>query len=218
MVCHRLLAMEILVHVNETRQVGLQRGGVAAQLVAEGAVALFLPQPVLGPGAHQLHAVLFARRFQEVEEVVLHLDGMMQLPSQLAGVGHPDRAHRAHAQFDVAHGEPGEALVRQYGQWVGVFDDLVQHVARFGPRDGEDTPLRGHVVAFNIAELRCLVRDRLAQIVGIVCRPCPGGNEVVFILRQSDDGIFRAGGARAGQRIGQVDPPDRGQLVAGEPV
>ena len=73
-------------------------------------------------------------------------------------------------------------------------------------------------MTFDIADFRHLVGNRLAQIVTVISTPCARRDKVVFILRQPHDGIFRPRRPRPGQRIGQVDPPHRGQLVAGKPI
>ena len=73
-------------------------------------------------------------------------------------------------------------------------------------------------MTFDIAEFRRLVGNRLAQIVAVVSGPGTCRNKVVFVLCQPHDGVFGARGARTGQRIGQVDAANAGQLVAGEPV
>ena len=110
---HRRLAVEVLGEIDEAGEVGLERGGVAAELGAEGAVGLLLAQPVLGAGADELEAERLAGLHQPVEEVVLHLDRVVQLPAELAGVGDAERVDRAHQQLDRAGGEPGEALVAE---------------------------------------------------------------------------------------------------------
>ena len=156
--------------------------------------------------------------FQQVEQVVLHFDRVVQFPAQLAGIGHTDRVHGAHAQFDLTGRQPWETLVGQSGFRIGVFDDLFQNVTRLGSGDGEDAPLGGHVLDFDIAELLHLVFGRLAQIVRVIFGPGTGRDDVVVVLAIADDGVFGAGGAVRGQRIGQVDTTDFGQLVAGEPI
>ncbi len=215
---HRRLAVKLFRQVDKARQIGLQRRRVAAQLGAKGAIGFFLPQPVLRPCAHQFHPVLFTGFLKLIKQVVLHFNRVMQLPTQLSGIGHADRPYRTHAQLDITHGQPGEPLVGQYRFGIAVLDDLVQHIARFRTSDGEDTPLRGHIIAFDITKLGCLILNRLAQIITVIGRPSPGAYKVIFILCNPHDGIFRACGARTGQRIGQVDAANRRQFVTGEPV
>ena len=210
--------MEVFRQVDKPRQVGFQRGCVAAQFGAEGAIGFLLTQPVLGAGTDQFHTVLLASLFQQIKQVVLHLDRVVQFPAQFTGIGHADRVDRAHAQFDLAGRQPRETLVGQCGFRIGVVDDLFQNVTRLGPGDGEDAPLGGHVLNFDVAELLHLVLGRLAQVVGVILGPGTGGDDVVVVLAIADDGVFGAGGAMRGQRVGQVDTTDLGQLVAGEPV
>ena len=143
---------------------------------------------------------------------------MVQFPAQLTGIGHTDRVDRAHAQFDLTGRQPREALVGQCGFRIGVFDDLFQNITRLGSGDGEDAPLGGHVLDLDVTELLHLVLGRLAQIVGVVLGPGTGRDDVVVVLAIADDGVFGAGGAVRGQRVGQVDATDLGQLVAGEPI
>ena len=107
--------MEVLGEVHETVETGFERRGVAAKLGAEGAVALLLPEPVLGAGADEFEAVLFACRHELIPEVGLHLDRVVKLPAKLARIGDTDGHGRAHAKLDVAHGEPGETLVGEDG-------------------------------------------------------------------------------------------------------
>jgi hypothetical protein len=58
---------------------------------------------------------------------------MMQLPSQFAGIGHADRTHRAHAELDLAHRQPREALVAQHRVGIGILHDLRKTSRDFGP-------------------------------------------------------------------------------------
>jgi hypothetical protein len=130
---HRRLAVEVLVQVHEAVEPGLERRRIPAQLGAEGAIALLLPQPVLRPRADQLQPVLFARRHQLVPQIILHLDRVVQFPAQLPGIGHADRRDRAHAQLDIARRQPREALVRQRRCRVGVADQRFSTSRDFGP-------------------------------------------------------------------------------------
>ena len=177
-----------------------------------------MPQPVLCPRADQFHPVFLTRLLQQIEQVVLHLYRVVQLPAELSGIGDADGTDRDHPQLDIAHGQPGEPLVAQHRLGVRILDDLFQDIARFGARDGKDTPLRGHVMTFDITEFGRFIGNGLAQEITVIGRPGPGGHKVVFILSEPHDGIFGARGAVDRQRIGQVDAPGGGQLVAGEPI
>ena len=94
--------MERFAHINKSGQIGLDRGRIAAQFIAKRAVRFLLAQPVLRAGPDQLHAVWLSGLLQQIKQVILHLHRMMQLPTQLAGIGHADRIHRAHTQLDLA--------------------------------------------------------------------------------------------------------------------
>ncbi len=210
--------MEILFEVDETRQVGLGGGRVTAQFGAKGAIGFLLTQPVLRARADQFHAVFLTGLDQQVPQVILHLDRVVQLPTQFTGIGDADRIYRTHAQFDLARRQPGKPFVGQGRFGVGIDDDILQHVTRFRPGDGKNAPLRGHVLDFDIAEFLHLVVGGFAQIIGVIFCPSPCGDKIIAIFTIAHDRIFRACGAMGGQRIGQIDPANARQLVAGEPV
>ncbi|MPL89866.1 hypothetical protein SDC9_35908 [bioreactor metagenome] len=216
---HRRLAAELLLEIDEAVEPRLERRRVAAKLGAEGAIALFLAQPVLRPRADKLQPVLLARLEQQVPQVAAHLDRVVEFPAELTGIGHAHRAHRAHAELDVAPAEPGEALVRQHRLRHRILHHLVQDRPRIRAGDREDAPLRGDVVDVEVtAAGRDEVLGRFHQEVGVIGGPRARRDEVVFVLGQPHDGVFGAGGAGLGQRIGQVDAADLRQLVAGEGV
>ena len=214
---HRRLAEEILFKIDEAIEPGLERCGIAAKLGAEGAVALFLAQPVLRPRAHGLQPMLFPRLHQEIPEVVLHLDRVVQLPAKLPRIGHANGAHGAHAQLDILRRKPGKALVGKGGFGLGVADHLAQNVARFRPGNGKNAPLGGDILNLDIAEILRLVLGRLPQVIGVVILPGAGGDEVIFILAPAQDRVFAAGGARGGEGVGEIDAPHLWQAVGGEP-
>ena len=159
-----------------------------------------------------------ARLFQLIKQMVLHLNRMMQFPTELPGIGHPDRPHRHHPQLDVAHGQPGEPLVAQHRVGLRIAHQIPQHITRLRPSNRKNSPLRGHVMTFDITHLGHLIGNRLAQVIAVIGAPRPRRDQIILILRQPHDGIFRPRRPCPGQRIGQVNPPHRGQLVAGEPI
>ena len=76
----------------------------------------------------------------------------------------------------------------------------------------------GDVLHLNRAKLRHFVGHRLAQIIAVIIGPSACRDEVIFIFGQSHDGVFSAGGALGGQRIGQIDAAHARQFVGGEPI
>ena len=172
----------------------------------------------MGARTHQLEAMLFAGFFDQVKQVVLHLDRVVQLPAQLAGISHTDGVDRAHAQLDLARDQPREALVGKGGFGVSIHNNFAQQVARFGAGNGKHAVLGGYVLNLDIAELSRFISGGFAEIVSVISCPSPCAYEVIIIGGLTHDGIFGARGARLCQRIGQVYPAHAWQLVTGEPV
>jgi hypothetical protein len=183
--------MELLPEVHKPRQIGLQWRRIPAQLGAKGAIGLLLPEPVLRPRTDELHPMRGPCGFEQIKQIVLHLDRMMQLPPKFARIGHPDRIHRAHSQFDGPGRQPRKPLVGQGRLRIGILDDGLEHIARLRPGDGKDAPFRGDILGIDPAELRLLVGDGLVEVILIVSRPSPRRDEVIVVLLQPDDGILR---------------------------
>ena len=220
--CIAALSAEILGKVDKAIEPALERRRVAAEVRAESAVGFLLPQPVLRARTAEAKAAgnagRLARLGQPVEQVVLHLDRMVQLPAELARVGDADSERAAHAEVDMARRKPGEALVRERRRRIGIDDERPQHIPRAGPGDGEDAPLGRDVPDLDPAELGALPRGLLDEEVVVVVLRGAGGDDVVVVLGEADDRGLGADRAGVGQRIGQVDAADARQLVAGQPV
>ena len=105
---HPRLAVEVLFQIDETAKVGFKGRCVATELGSEGAVGLFLAEPVLGARSDELHVVGCAGFHQPVPEMVLHLDRMMEFPAKFSRIGHARGKRRAHAEFDLSQREPRE--------------------------------------------------------------------------------------------------------------
>ena len=153
-----------------------------------------------------------------VPQIALHFDRVVQFPAQLAGVGNTDGIDRAHAQFDLPRRQPRETLVRQGGSRVGVADQFRQNGAAVRACQRKHPEFRRHILLVDAAKAVFLLHDRFVKVVLVIGVPGPGRDEVIVILGQTHDGIFGAGRALWGQRIGQVDPPHFRQGVGGEPI
>ena len=113
----------------------------------------------------------------------------------------------------------GKRLLDRTVSGSRVLDDVFQQ--RAGVRAGKriDAPLSRHVVDVDVAlAVSHPVIGGFLQEIIVIGRPGPGGDQVVFVLFQPDDGVFGAGRAVVGQGVGQVDPAHVRQLVAGEVV
>ena len=77
-----------------------------------------------------------ARLHHQVEDRVLHLDRMMQLPAELADEIDAQRMRLGVADIDLLAGQPRESRVGEVG--VG---ELLQHVARARAGEHQHAPL-----------------------------------------------------------------------------
>src|SRR5690606_30493066 len=97
----------------ETVKAAFQRGILDRQLTRDQPVGLFEPQGIHGADAERLDAERPAGVHYEVEDGVLHLDRVMQLPAELADEIDPQRSGLRAADIDESAAEPGEAVVGQ---------------------------------------------------------------------------------------------------------
>ena len=142
------------------------------------------------------------RFFQQIKQIVLHFHRMVQLPPQLARVGHADRIHGAHAQLNLARREPREALVRECSRRFSILNNAVQNITRLWTRNREHTPLRGNILNLDIAELRRFILSSFAQEVSVIRSPSTGAHKIIIVLAIAHDSIFCARRTRSSQRIG----------------
>ncbi len=117
--------------------------------------------------------MFFTGFFKQIKQVVLHLHRMMQLPTQLASIGHTDRIHRAHAQLNLPCRKPGEPLIGERCGRIGIINHIAQYIPRLWTGKGKNPPLGGDVLQFNTAKVSLFVLNRLFQIILVIGTPCP---------------------------------------------
>src|SRR5690625_3504511 len=105
-----------LVQAHEALQPGFQRRVFPGQVAAPHAVGFLQAQHLHRPHADEAEVVLLPDAQQLPVEVAAVLDGVVQLPAQLADEVDPQGAHVAgKTDIDGPAGQPGEGLAREIG-------------------------------------------------------------------------------------------------------
>jgi len=159
---------------------------ITASSCAKGTVRIFPCAPVLRPLRDQLHAVFLARLLKQIEQGGFASRSVVQLPSPgVSGIATPDGTHGHHPQLYVSHGQPGEPLVAEhrFGNQASLNDFFQQRPSDFGPCNGKDTPLRGHIMNIpDIAGTLALTAMALRRKSLSSRRSMPPQTQEVFIL------------------------------------
>ncbi len=129
--------------------------------------------------------------------MVLVLDRMMDLPTELADVIDAHQPDRCQADRAVPPGEPGEAGIGE----VEPVDQRSEHGARFRPGDDEHADLVGHLLQLH----RAVFRQTARQVIPIVGLRRAGTDQIERFRAVAHDGEFRAHAAALGAGMGELD-------------
>ena len=105
----------VLAELDRPAEAGLERRVIGADVGAPGAVALLEPQRLDGAIAGVGDAERLAGVHQRIVDGERVLDGDVQLPAELADVGHAQRPHRRAGDVELAPGGERERRVRHIG-------------------------------------------------------------------------------------------------------
>ena len=141
------------------------------------------------------------RLHQPVEEVVLHLDGVMQLPPELADEVEAKRTGVGGADVDGAPGEPWEVRIAEGG--VG---EALKQSARLRARDHEHPVAGGGGLEAHAA----VGREELAQRVEVVALEGARRHQVEAVGRLAVHGELRAHPAVLREEVAEPDAADPG--------
>ena len=153
------------------------------------------------PDPEGAQVVIAARRHQPVEEVVLHLDGVVQLPAELADEVEAKGPDVGGADVDGAPGEPREVRVGE-----GSVGETLEEGARLGARDHEHPEPGGGRLEADAA----VGREELGQRVEVVALVRPRRHEVEAVGRLAVHGELRAHPTVGGEEVAEPDPADPG--------
>ena len=101
--------------MDEALEPGFVGGVLDRQLGADQPIGLLDAHGIHRADAERLEAEIRARRHERVEDVVLVLDRMVQLPAELADEVDAQRRGRRQSDHDLPAGEPGERGARKIG-------------------------------------------------------------------------------------------------------
>ena len=181
----------------KTVEPALDRRELGGQLQPPGLVALLHAQRVEGVEADIGDAAILARFHHGVVERRHAIHRMVQLPTELARIGHPERAQRHPRDLDLAGRQPGERAAAEIG--VG---QAREQVARAGAGDQQNAVIVGHVGDFDV-----LVRAPvLRQPVEVVDPGDGGGQEIEPVGAQPRGGELALDAAEPRERVGERDP------------
>ncbi len=108
----RIAADELaLVEVHEMAEPGLEDGVLASEILAPHTIGFLDAQRIHGPHPALADAQLGAGLHEPLEDVALVLDGVMQLPAELADEVHTHGTHGREPHVDMLRSQPGEAIV-----------------------------------------------------------------------------------------------------------
>ena len=105
-----------------------------------------MPERLLDPATvkrmkpAKLQPQIRPRLFQRLEDMRRLVGGRVDLPAQLADIGHPVRAPKAHADLDLLRGAEGEGRVGEIRR-----ADAGHQIARLRPHDAQDGLRRRHI-------------------------------------------------------------------------
>ncbi len=193
---HGITTDELLLRLDEAVEAG--RVGIVfdREFAAHVAVGFFQRHGNHGADAEGFNAELGTGFHQPVEDIGLHLDGVVQFPAQFTDEVDAQRMRRCHADGDFLGGKPWEILVVETGA-----GQLLQDFA--GLRTGQCQ----HAVflGYGLEDDRTIRWGEAAQDVMIVVFQTASGDEVETARCPFIDGKFRLHAPILGQKVGQRD-------------
>ena len=204
----RLFADEVaLAEFDEAPQAGFQGAVFNGQFPGDEAVRLLQAHGLHGAGAEGLDAVGLPLVHQQVEEAVLHLYGVVELPAEFAHKVHPEGVRLGRAQAQGLAGQPLEAVLAQIR--VG---ERLQQVAGFGPRHYQHALLRGDLLQLHAA----VCGQEPAEAVKVMAVKGAAGDQVVVLRPPLVEGELAAHAAGLGEQVAEGQAPDAFRRLVGQ--
>ena len=179
-------------------------------VVPEMAERLFDPAAVERMKATHAQRVIPGTPHQRVEHMVRHVGGDIQLPAELADIGHAVGARNAVANLDLLHRAEWEVIVRE-----ALRDQRLQEVARLRPHH------RHHRLRHRNVHGKAVrtVRDVPFNPVQVATHRRRRGDDEIFIGRKPCDGHIGLDATTLIQELRVDNPPVRHRdIVAANPL